>query len=103
MSLTSSLDDRSGPIARFFAMRFPNVRPMQKQFRERLVRRPTIRPALGEGVPWGTIGTAIDYRMRYYLAAYRPETTIAALGTGRFIGSPTSDGSSGSWPTTSRA
>lgn len=84
MSLTSALDDRKGLVAAFFAERFPNVRPMQKGFRELMAGRATIRPSAtsGAAVPWGTLGTAIDYRMRYYFAAYLPEETIAFLGLG---------------------
>jgi len=86
MSLTSALDDRKGLVAAFFAEWFPNVRPMQKEFRELMAGRSTIRPSAtsGAAVPWGTLGTAIDYRMRYYFAAYRPEVTVAALGLETF-------------------
>jgi len=84
MSPTSSLEDRKGPIAVFFSERFSNVRSLQREFRERLAGRTTIRPraGLGAGVPWGTLGTAIDYRMRYYFAAYSVRDTVAFLGLG---------------------
>lgn len=84
MSLTSSLDDRKGPIAVFFSERIPNVRSLQREFRKRVAGRATIRPRAGSvaGVPWGTLGTAIDYRMRYYFAAYSVRDTVAFLGLG---------------------
>lgn len=83
MSLTSALENRKGAVAEFFANRFPNVRPMQREFRGQMTGRPVIRPsATGNAVPWGTIGTAIDYRLRYYFAAYPLEETVAFEGLG---------------------
>ncbi len=84
MSLTSALDDRKSPVAKFFAARFPNVRPLQKAFRELIAGRETLRPIAGPDVvvPWGPLGAAFDYRLRYYFADLNPFQTVAFSGLG---------------------
>lgn len=53
----------------FFEERFPNLRAIKSQVRDEAAAHTTIRPD-GE-VPWGTIGIALDYRLRFYFPAFR--------------------------------
>jgi hypothetical protein len=62
---------------------FPNVRPFQKQAREALRDAQTIRPAQAKGYAYGTIGTALDYRVRYYFAVTPSDQFIAYIGAMR--------------------
>jgi hypothetical protein len=85
MSLTSGLEDPTSPVRRFFQDRFPNLRLIKREVREQVVGRPTIRQS--EAVPYGTVGTAIDYRISCYFPAARPLLeddwgTVADLGAG---------------------
>src|SRR5438552_969699 len=67
VSLTSQLNASSSPLVQFFKAEFPNTRPISAEIREKLADSPTILPAVpfSPGVA-STIGTAIDYRLRYY-------------------------------------
>ena len=67
MSLTSLLDKREAPVRCFFEGRLPDLKGMQQRFRD--LPAPTIQPA-GEHPPWGYIGAAFDYRLRYFFAAH---------------------------------
>ena len=77
MSLTGHLKDRNSPICQFLRTQFPNTRSFLEEARKQIRRPGTIQP--DEDVPWGVIGTALDYRIRYYfdvtpyneLAAYK--------------------------------
>ena len=66
MSLTSALADTKGPVARFFVEHFPEVRPLQQEWRQRMTGARTTRPPEDLHPPWSTIGTAFDYRVRFY-------------------------------------
>jgi hypothetical protein len=70
MTLTSQLRDASSPLARLFAAELPDVDALLDSYRSRLpARPPTVRPCAPAGavVPWATIGTAIDLRLRWSL------------------------------------
>ena len=83
MSLTGHLKDRNSPICQFLRTQFPNTRSFLEEARKQIRRAGTIQP--DEDVPWGVIGTALDYRIRYYfgitphekLAAYRGSETLS--------------------------
>lgn len=65
MSLTSHLKDPLSPVHRFVRENFPNARAVVRAANTGLKGAETIRP---EGaVPWSTVGTAADHRIRYYL------------------------------------
>lgn len=69
MALTWELETKGGRVRNFFEERFPNLRAIKSQVRDEAAAHATIRPD-GE-VPWGTIGTALDYRLRFYFPAFR--------------------------------
>jgi hypothetical protein len=82
MSLSSHLNNFDSPVRQFFDTNFPNVRPVQ------LIARPdissakirTIRPN-GE-IQYGTVGMALDYRLRYYFQAAHYTSLLAFWGAG---------------------
>ena len=77
MSLTRHLKGRNSPIRKFMQTQFPNTKPFLADARKQVRAAYTIHP--DEDVPWGVIGMALDYRIRYYfdvtpyneLAAYK--------------------------------
>lgn len=69
VGLTSELEDQDSRVRLFFAERFPNRRAIKRDVRDRTVDAPTIRPTVD--VAWGTIGTALDYRLRFSFEAAR--------------------------------
>ena len=65
MSLTSHLKDPSSPVRRFVRESFPKAGAVVRAANAGLKGAETIKP---EGaVHWSTVGTAADYRIRYYL------------------------------------
>lgn len=69
MSLTSQLKDPASPVYRFVRENFPDTRAVVRAANVRLKGSETIRP---EGaVHWGTVGAAVDHRIRYYLGPVR--------------------------------
>ena len=81
MSLTSVLKDRNSEARTFFDERFPNTQKIVRETNALLRNAKTIRPA--EEVPWGTLGTAFDYRMRYHFAVTPSEELVAYKGAKR--------------------
>lgn len=72
MSLTSELRDVASPVRQFFNEHLPNVRPVQQAWWEGLGGATSLRPSVPDvevRAPYGTIGTAIDYRLRFYFRA----------------------------------
>jgi hypothetical protein len=77
MSLTSHIKDVDSPIREWLDSSLPNLGEALKTLRADMPRdldARTIRP--GAGVPPGTLGTAIDYRIRYHLAITPSEVRI---------------------------
>lgn len=83
MSLTSLLDDRQGPVREFFESRLPNLKSLQARWRA--CGTPQIVPPPGAGSP-GTIGTAFDYRLRYFFVVTPPGSFVAVHGAKRLAG-----------------
>lgn len=86
MSLTSHLKDSQSPIRQFLYEHFPNTRPIVTEARTKLSDVSTIRPE--SRLPYGTIGTAIDYRLRYYFGVTKPMELVAGHGARILAGSP---------------
>ena len=81
MSLTSHIKDVDSPIRHWLDSSLPNLGEALKTLRADMppdLDARTIRP--GAGVPPGTLGTAIDYRIRYHLAVTPSEDFVAAHG-----------------------
>ena len=70
VSLTSHLDDKTSPIGQFIRQRFSQTGALTKDANRQLKDTPTLRPVVqaGEQYPYGTLGAAIDYRVRYAFA-----------------------------------
>jgi hypothetical protein len=64
MSLTSHLKNPNSTVRKFMRERFPNTRRVMALSRGQMGERPTCRP--NGPVPWSLIGTALDYRLRFY-------------------------------------
>jgi hypothetical protein len=70
MPLTAELRNWQSPVSRFLRENFPNTRPIAMDFRLEVANAPTIHPAISLGRHYySTIGTAFDWRLRYYLSA----------------------------------
>jgi hypothetical protein len=81
MSLSSHLDDAGSPVRRFLYEQFPHTRELMAACRSSLEGSETIRRADTSGSPpYGTLGTAIDYRLRYYFGVTPPREFVAATG-----------------------
>ncbi len=78
MSLTSHLDDTSSPVRQFIRSHFPNSAAVTRPANGVLRAAVTMRPS--GGVSYGTIGTGLDYRLRYYFGITPPGRLIAYQG-----------------------
>ena len=78
MSLTTELDDSGSPTRRFLEERFPNTGKVTGEANAMLRKAETIRPS--SSLPWGTLGTAFDYRARYYFHVTPSEELVAWRG-----------------------
>ena len=90
MSLTSHLKDRkhrNSPVRQHLHTRFPHTAPLAKPVNARLRTMPWLRPP-GETAtyPWGTIGMAVDYRLRYSFAITPSSQLAAYKGLLRYTG-----------------
>jgi hypothetical protein len=82
MSLSSYLDDRANPIGAFLRTRFARTASLTRQANQLLRAATCIQPAPvpAEPYPYGTIGEAIDYRIRYCFALTPTRATVAYAG-----------------------
>jgi hypothetical protein len=82
MSLTSQLDDRDSPVSRFMAAELPGLSEWQAAYRAlRAAHIDALRPEPPGGVrpAWGTLGQAIDHRLRYAFADQgEPSSAVSA-------------------------
>jgi hypothetical protein len=66
MSLTGQLDKAGSPFASFLSAQFPAVNNVSAAFHAMLpADAEALFPAAPERVPWGTLATAIERRLRY--------------------------------------
>lgn len=82
MSLTRLLDDRASPIARYLRARFPHTSDLQRRYREPIAYVAPLTPAGGTEVASGTIGDALNWRLRFLLTP-QPDLTLAFKGAAR--------------------
>lgn len=78
MSLTSHLDDTKSPIRRFLCEEFPDTRTFLASARKQVRQAKIIKPEIA--VRWGTVATALDYRIRYYFAVTPYKDLVAYRG-----------------------
>lgn len=64
MSLTSHLDDKNSPVRQFFEEVFPDRSYLFSHIRESLSGSSTVLPSHKQEA---LVGTAFDYRLRYFL------------------------------------
>ena len=80
MSLTSEVNDSKSPVGAFFRTRFPNTRAVVTECNKSLRNAETIHPTERIDNHFGTLGTAIDYRLRYYFAVTPSQDLVAWRG-----------------------
>ena len=81
MSLSSHLDDKGSPVREFIRTAFGDVvSNLARDARQQLKTATTVRPETSAGYAYSTIGTAVDYRLRYYFAVTPHEEFVAYKG-----------------------
>ncbi len=85
MSLLRLLRNDKNPIGRYFRTRFPNTRTLLKDCRKQFRLMDTLMPddELTNGA-LAVIGTALDYRIRYYFRVV-PSTKLVAFSGHKFL------------------
>ncbi|MFJ9369725.1 hypothetical protein ACIRRA_35650 [Nocardia sp. NPDC101769] len=74
-SLTGAIDDMASPLRQYFDQRYPNLEPVQADYR---ARAGTLLVGCTGASP-GTLGAAFDYLLRFTCGAeYVPETAVFA-------------------------
>ncbi len=87
MSLTSHLKDLSSPIRRFFVDNFPDTKSTVSETKAKLRGSQLLLPSAWSGrYPYNTVGTAFDYRVRYYFGTSSPADLVAWEGAERAFG-----------------
>ena len=77
MSLTSEIRCPDSAVRQFLLEMFPNMRVVAREIRARMRESDTVRPPIQARYPYSTIGHAVDYRIRYYLAITPIEDLVA--------------------------
>ena len=74
-------------IRRFFYEEFPHTRGVVREANRALAQTHTVRPesSQDQAVPYGELGMAVDYRMRYYFAITPYRELVAFKGAYRHI------------------
>ncbi len=87
MSLKRHIEDSKRPLSKFLRSQFPNHRSFLATARKKVREATIIRQS--QAVPWDIVGTALDYRMRYYFAVTSHEQLVAYKGA-RYLTGPQS-------------
>jgi hypothetical protein len=82
MSLTRQLTDRTSPISRYLRDRFPHVADLQRRYREPIAQAVPLTPEGGGLVAYGTVGAALDWRLRFLLTPH-PDLHLAFAGAAK--------------------
>ena len=95
MTLSSHLKSPDSPIRKYLEQTFPILQlstrgsPNAKAYSSILGfdnLAPCSLPTLAPRSNPGTIGTAVDYRLRYYFRSYDPHETVASRCVGKLRG-----------------
>src|SRR2546423_1741630 len=78
MSLTKHLNTFDSPVREFLRKEFPDSRAIQRSCRDCIVNSTTIRPSAP--IRYGTVGMALDFRLRYYFAVTPVNELVAYDG-----------------------
>ena len=79
MSLTSHLSQQDSPIRAFMQQRFSASGEFVRRNNAVLTGLDTLKPQ-SDKPPYALLGTAIDYRIRYYFEDAINQTTVAQQG-----------------------
>lgn len=80
MSLTSHLNDPGSPVLAFMRERFPNTRTLSGRLNGELKGAATIVPPDRKGYPASVVGSAADFRIRFYFPVEDDGPRIARAG-----------------------
>jgi len=81
MSLTGYLRNRQSSVREFMETHFPRAADHMHAIRQQILALPELRPlTAGSRYPFSAIGTATDYRIRYYFRATPVEELVAYAG-----------------------
>ena len=83
MSLKRRLGNKRSPVRQFFDESFPDTRRFVKEHNDQLKGAETIRlpwDSTASNTTYGTLGMAIDYRIRYYFAVTPSKELFAWQG-----------------------
>ena len=87
MSLISELKNAKSPVATFFKEHFPNTGRLVRQTNRSLSGAETIgRDTPFKPAAWALLGTAIDYRLRYYFPKTDHRSLVAFQGANLVTG-----------------
>jgi hypothetical protein len=85
MSLTSHLIDPGSPIGQFLRAQFKNTQAVIGEANSKLKNVESILPSSRQSYPYGMVGMAMDYRLRYYFADTPVNDLVAYKGAMRFV------------------
>ncbi|MFF2318306.1 hypothetical protein ACFVTE_18820 [Arthrobacter sp. NPDC058097] len=78
-SLTSAIKDTASPLRQYLDTRFPNVEPLQKDYRSWTGKQLLVAPLAEGGANPGTLGAAFDFEMRFRIdPGYFPDIAVHA-------------------------
>lgn len=80
MSITRHLKNLDSPIGQFLRTRFATTSALSREANAQLRRAQSILPMSRQSYPYGAVGMAMDYRLRYYFGATAVEEFIAYKG-----------------------
>lgn len=79
-NMTSAIDAKASPLRQYLDSTFPNMRPLQTDYRSRAGTMKVAPLPGGGGANGGTLGEAFDFRMRFLLdPTYVPDIAFLAF------------------------
>jgi hypothetical protein len=87
ISATEEVRRPNSPIAHFLHGTFPDIGALSADFDRQLTGATTLVPAHPDpDYPWSLVGTAIDYRIRFYLEVIPISRLLAFRSSGSWVG-----------------
>jgi hypothetical protein len=79
-SLTSAIKDKASPLRQYLDATFPDVEPLQKDYRTWVGNQLRVVPLPEDGANPGTLGAAFDFEMRFRInPGYFPDIAVHAF------------------------